>query len=120
MSEDYRSIARKRMKGHCRVCPACNGRACVGEVPGMGGLGTGSTFQNNYEALAQVTLNMTALHDVKVPDTGVTILGMNLKVPALAAPIGGVSFNMTAAVSEDDYIEAVLGGYKLTRSKSVV
>ena len=32
MSEDYRSIARKRMKGHCRVCPACNGRACVGEV----------------------------------------------------------------------------------------
>lgn len=110
MSEDYRSIARERMKGHCRVCPACNGRACVGEVPGMGGLGTGSTFQNNYEALAQVTLNMTALHDVKVPDTGVTILGMNLKVPALAAPIGGVPFNMTAEVSEDDYIEAVLGG----------
>ena len=29
-------------------------------------------------------------------------------MPALAAPIGGVSFNMTAEVGKDDYIEAVL------------
>jgi len=29
--------ARKLMKGYCRVCPECNGVACAGEVPGMGG-----------------------------------------------------------------------------------
>lgn len=110
MSEDYRKIARERMKGKCRVCPACNGRACVGEVPGMGGLGSGASFQNNFDALAAVTLNMTALHDVKTPDTSTSILGIDLKVPAMAAPIGGVSFNMTAEVTEEAYIEAVLGG----------
>ena len=36
--------ARERMKGHCRVCPVCDGKACAGEVPGMGGLGTGASF----------------------------------------------------------------------------
>lgn len=76
----------------------------------MGGLGTGAAFQNNFEALAAVRLNMTALHEVKTPDTGTKLLGFDLRVPALAAPIGGVSFNMTDAVQEDDYIEAVLGG----------
>ena len=111
MSEDYRSVARERMKGFCRVCPVCNGRACAGEVPGMGGLNTGASFHNNVSALAEVTLNMTALHDVKSPDTSTHLLGVDLKLPVLAAPIGGVSFNMTREdISEDAYIDAVLGG----------
>ncbi|MBO4300605.1 MAG: alpha-hydroxy-acid oxidizing protein [Desulfovibrio sp.] len=111
MSDDYRSIARERMKGFCRVCPVCDGRACAGEVPGMGGLTTGASFRNNVTALADVTLNMTVLHEVKSPDTSTKLLGMEFKVPALAAPIGGVSFNMTKEhVSEDAYIEAVLSG----------
>ncbi|MBQ9452552.1 MAG: alpha-hydroxy-acid oxidizing protein [Desulfovibrio sp.] len=110
MSDDYRSIARERMKGFCRVCPVCDGKACAGEVPGMGGLTTGASFRNNVTALTDVTLNMTVLHDVKTPDTSTTVLGVKLSVPVLAAPIGGVSFNMTKDVSEDDYIDAVLGG----------
>lgn len=110
MADDLKILARERMKGHCKVCPACNGRTCSGQVPGMGGLGTGASFQNNFDALASVTLNMTALHDVKIPDTSTRFLGVDLKMPAIAAPIGGVSFNMTDAVSEDDYIESVLGG----------
>ena len=69
MAENVKATARAFMKGHCRVCPQCNGRACAGEVPGMGGLGTGSAFQNNFDALRAVTLNMTALHGVKAPDT---------------------------------------------------
>ena len=68
MAENVREKARALMKGHCRVCPQCNGRACAGEVPGMGGLGTGSAFQNNFDALRAVTLNMTALHGVKAPE----------------------------------------------------
>lgn len=114
MSDDVRSVARERMKGHCRVCPVCDGRACAGEVPGMGGLTTGASFRNNVAALADVMLNMTVLHDVKTPDTSTNLLGMPLQVPALAAPIGGVSFNMTKDVSEDDYLEAVLGGCEAT------
>ena len=37
--KEIRAAARERMKGHCRVCPVCDGKACSGEVPGMGGLG---------------------------------------------------------------------------------
>ena len=83
--KEIRAAARERMKGHCRVCPVCDGKACAGEVPGMGGLGT-------------------------EPRTGCTILGIDLSFPVMAAPIGGVSFNMSDAMSEDDYIFAILEG----------
>ena len=36
--------ARQNLNGSCKVCKACNGVACSGEVPGMGGKGTGSAF----------------------------------------------------------------------------
>ena len=36
--KEVRDKARQLMKGYCRVCPVCNGKACSGEVPGMGGL----------------------------------------------------------------------------------
>ena len=108
--KEIRAAARERMKGHCRVCPVCDGKACAGEVPGMGGLGTGASFRNNREALNACKLNMTALHDAREPRTGCTILGIDLSFPVMAAPIGGVSFNMSDAMSEDDYIFAILEG----------
>jgi 4-hydroxymandelate oxidase len=43
MSE-IRKRARERMGGICRVCRVCDGRVCRGEVPGMGGIGTGASF----------------------------------------------------------------------------
>jgi isopentenyl diphosphate isomerase/L-lactate dehydrogenase-like FMN-dependent dehydrogenase len=108
---EIRDRAREQMKGYCRVCPVCDGRVCAGEVPGMGGLGTGSSFRNNVEALAARKLNMRLLHDVTDPDTAVATMGLELSMPVLAAPIGGVSFNMGAPeVSEEDYIMSVLGG----------
>ena len=39
--KEVRNQAREKMKGYCRVCPICNGVACAGEVPGMGGSLTG-------------------------------------------------------------------------------
>ena len=39
---ELRENAKEKLKGYCRVCPVCNGRACAGEVPGMGGAGTGT------------------------------------------------------------------------------
>ena len=38
--QELRARARERMKGYCRVCPVCDGRACAGETPGMGGIGS--------------------------------------------------------------------------------
>lgn len=108
--KEIRRNARDLMKGYCRVCRVCDGKACAGEVPGMGGLGTGRGFISNIEALSRRCFNMRLLHDVQAPDTHVSVLGKRLAMPVLAAPIGGVSFNMGGGVSEEDYIEAVIGG----------
>jgi isopentenyl diphosphate isomerase/L-lactate dehydrogenase-like FMN-dependent dehydrogenase len=109
---DFRETARERMKGFCRVCPVCDGRACAGEVPGMGGLGTGSSFKANVDALARLTFNLRTIHAAAEPDTRAELLGMSLAMPVLAAPIGGVSFNMGGKVTEEEYISAVLAGCK--------
>jgi hypothetical protein len=61
---ELRKAARERLKGYCRVCRRCDGRACAGEVPGMGGAGTGRGFTANVEALAGWRFNMRTLHGV--------------------------------------------------------
>jgi isopentenyl diphosphate isomerase/L-lactate dehydrogenase-like FMN-dependent dehydrogenase len=108
--KDIRKKARERMKGYCRVCPVCNGVACAGQVPGMGGLGTASSFKANVAALAAERFNMRSIHTVETPDTSVSLLGYDLSMPVLAAPIGGVEFNMGGSVSEEDYIRAIILG----------
>lgn len=108
--KEYYDVAKEKMKGFCRVCPQCNGKACVGQVPGMGGLGTGSSFAANVESLARYKFNMRLIHDVTAPDTSIDFLGKKLSMPVLAAPIGGVSFNMGGGISEEAYIESVIDG----------
>ena len=115
--KEIRDNARKMMETFCKVCPICNGKACAGQVPGMGGLGSGSSFTNNVRTLTKIKFNMRLIHDVTEPDTTVTVLGKKLALPVLAAPIGGVSFNMGGAVSEEDYIEAIINGCK---SKAII
>jgi len=108
--KDVRKRARELMEGYCKVCPVCNGKACAGEVPGMGGLGTGSSFMNNVAALSALRFNMRLLHAAEQPETDTTVLGLKLSMPVLAAPIGGVGFNMGGKITEQEYVDAVLGG----------
>lgn len=108
--KEIRKTARDLMTGFCRVCPVCNGKACAGEVPGMGGLGTGSAFMANVQALAKVTFNMRLVHEITEPDTSTSILGLDLSMPVMAAPIGGISFNMGGKRSEEEYINAIIDG----------
>ncbi len=110
--KETRKTARDLMTGFCRVCPVCNGKACAGEVPGMGGLGTGSAFMANVQALAKVTFNMRLVHEITEPNTRTNILGLDLSMPVMAAPIGGVSFNMGGKRSEEEYINAIIDGCK--------
>lgn len=105
------------MDGFCRVCRVCDGRSCAGEVPGMGGIGTGAAFQDNIQALTECRFQMRVIHDVVEPDTRTEILGISLAIPVLAAPIGGVSFNMGGKLSEDAYIAAKLEG---CREKGII
>ena len=110
--KEMNKIARDLMTGFCRVCPVCNGKACAGEVPGMGGLGTGSAFMANVSALAKVKFKMRLMHGITEPDTRTSFLGLDLSMPVMAAPIGGVSFNMGGKRTEEEYITAVIDGCK--------
>lgn len=111
-----REEARKKLKGYCRVCPVCDGRACSGEVPGMGGTGTGAAFRANLEALNKYRLNLRTLHDAKNPDTTCRLFGLSLKTPVLAAPLTGSSYNMGGALSEREFVGMIISGSKAAGS----
>lgn len=102
--------ARENLNGSCRVCPVCNGKACAGEVPGMGGKGTGDAFLANVEALDSYKLNMRVIHDAKDPDTSVELFGKKMDVPVFAAPVSGTTLNMGGKFTEEEYISWVIGG----------
>ncbi|EGW37109.1 alpha-hydroxy-acid oxidizing protein [Desulfosporosinus sp. OT] len=105
-----RQTAREKLKGFCRVCPECNGKVCAGEVPGMGGLGTGASFKSNVEMLAAFRLNMRTLHGAKNPDTTYKLFGQDLATPILGAPITGNVYNMGGALNEEEWAEAIIQG----------
>lgn len=64
----------------------------------------------NVAALARYTFNMRLVHEISEPDTRVSLLGLDLSLPVLAAPIGGVSFNMGGKRTEEEYITAIIDG----------
>ncbi len=108
--QEINKNARERMKGFCRVCPVCNGVACAGEVPGMGGSLTASAFKSNVSDLAKVKLKMKTIHDAKNPDLAFDFFGNKLNVPIITAPITGSKFNMGGYLSEEEYINSVVNG----------
>ncbi|MPQ43747.1 alpha-hydroxy-acid oxidizing protein [Clostridium tarantellae] len=110
MDEKIRKIARERYNGSCKVCRVCNGIACAGEVPGIGGKGTGEAFIRNVQALNEIKLNMRVIHNAKNPDTSVELFGKKMKLPLFAAPITSTKLNMGGLVSEEEYITSVIEG----------
>jgi len=107
---EVKLAAREKFQGSCRVCPVCNGVACTGEVPGMGGVGTGITFRNNVTALAGYRFNLHTVHDINEPKMSCSLFGLDLAIPVIAAPIGGLSFNIKGALSEDAFVTSVVDG----------
>ncbi|WP_434796882.1 alpha-hydroxy-acid oxidizing protein [Terrisporobacter vanillatitrophus] len=108
--KDMLKEARENLNGSCRVCKACNGVVCAGEVPGMGGKDTGSAFVENFKSLQDVKINMRVIHNVSNPDTSVELFGKKMKAPIFAAPITGTTLNMGGKISEREYITPVVEG----------
>jgi isopentenyl diphosphate isomerase/L-lactate dehydrogenase-like FMN-dependent dehydrogenase len=108
--KEIREQARKLLKGYCRLCRVCDGRACAGQVPGMGGVGTGRSFMNNVDALRKVQLNQRVIHDAVRPDTSLEFMGHTLSLPVMAAPIAGMGISFGGLMGEEDYLRAVLTG----------
>lgn len=110
---DYKEMlkkAKENLNGRCRVCPSCNGVVCAGEVPGMGGKGTGAAFKENFDALNSYKLNMRVIHGAKNPDTSIELFGKKMDIPVFAAPVSGTTLNMGGKFSEEEYISWVIGG----------
>ena len=104
--------ARQVLYPICRVCPQCDGVACAGEFPGIGGLGSGMSFQNNFTALQRVHLKLRPLSGNKNPDCSTVIFGQKISFPAMAAPLGGLAVNFPSLhdMSEAQYFDAIIGG----------
>lgn len=102
--------AREKLKKFCYVCKSCDGKDCPSGVPGMGGIGSGSSFRSNIEALKKYKISTRVIHSVTSPDTSTAFFGQKLSFPVMAAPITGTVTNMGGAMDELEYNTAVVKG----------
>ncbi|MBQ1407818.1 MAG: alpha-hydroxy-acid oxidizing protein [Eubacterium sp.] len=110
---DYKEVlknAAEIMGPNCKVCPVCNGVACKGKVPGVGGIGTGAAFTNCVEYLSKIKIMMDAVHEDFEADTGVELFGRKFSAPVFVAPIGGMGMNYNGYLTEEQYTRYVVYG----------
>ena len=107
---DVRNNAREKISGKCKVCLECNGLVCRGQVPGMGGKGSGNGFIRNVEQLKNVKIHMDTLYESGKIDASVEMFGRTFKYPFFAAPIGGVKVNYGEGHTDTSYSDAVVKG----------
>ncbi|RNC28487.1 MAG: L-lactate dehydrogenase [Candidatus Dichloromethanomonas elyunquensis] len=113
---EIRSQAKVKLAGVCQVCRICDGKACAGKVPGMGGIGTGSSFKHNVEALDRYSLNLRVIHKVNEPCLEYSLFGKKLKMPVMGAAIGGGTINYNDAITEHDLNSAIIEGCSVAGS----
>ena len=118
--KEIRSLAKDRMKGVCNLCSECNGIYCSGQVPGMGGTGSGRAMKRSYEKISQVKLNLKTIHEAKKPETNIMIFNQNLSLPLISAPVTGSEINMGGYLSEADYCKAVVSGSKMAGTFAMI
>lgn len=105
-----RQRARTALKGICNVCPVCDGRSCPTGVPGMGGIGTGTSLRNNFDALAAYQVNMRVLHDRKDQSLDLNLFGCRLSFPILGAAVAGARVNFQERLTEEELARAMVIG----------
>lgn len=118
--KEIRKNAREKMKGFCILCPVCDGVWCRGCVPGMGGTGSGGSFQANYNSLEKIKFILKTIHSAKDPKINTHMFGLNLSMPIFSAPITGTKFNMGGGVTEEEYTTDVISGSKMVGSIGMI
>ncbi len=114
--QEIRKKALERVSAQCKVCPVCNGIVCAGKIPGMGGIGSGISFQNNINALARHHLVLRTLHQANEPDTKTSLWGREMALPVMAAPVGSVALNLGSDMSDVDYTRLALRGCRAAQT----
>jgi 4-hydroxymandelate oxidase len=118
--EDVRNTAREKLKGICGVYKDCDGdsrRLCQGQsygrALGIGGIGSGASFNNNFLALRKYNLKMELIEKDIVPNTFYDFFGLKLTMPIMAASVAGVnSFGGESVITEQEFCHAVVQGCK--------
>ncbi|MDR2772034.1 MAG: alpha-hydroxy-acid oxidizing protein [Elusimicrobiota bacterium] len=108
--EIWKTAGEKINKNKCKVCPVCDGKACGGLIPGMGGMGSGATFRNNIEAFAKKNLVMRVLHEASDVNCELTLWGRKLSMPVFAAPIGDIVSQIDGHLSIPQYTQHLIDG----------
>ena len=102
--------AREVMAPKCRVCPECNGKACKGEIPGLGGIGNGSSFTVCREYLSRVKVLMNLVYEPNELDTSIELFGRRFAMPIFMAPIGGMDSNYNGYMTDEDFANMSIRG----------
>jgi len=111
--KDYNEVltlARRRLVDICNVCPECDGKACIGKVPGCGSKGSGASFTDCRNYFKSIKVYMDAIHPEFLPNQKIEMFGTEFMHPFFVAPIGGMSLNYGGRMSEEAYARAVLKG----------
>lgn len=116
--EDVRNIAREKLKGICGVYKDCDGdprRLCQGQsygrALGIGGIGSGTSFNNNFLAVRKYKLKMKLINEDFAPDTKYSFFGKELSIPIMAASVAGVnSFGGDKVITEEEFCRSVVLG----------
>lgn len=109
--EDIFKTAKERFNGSCYVCKECNGEACRGKMPGIGGVGTGQTFVENVKAFKKYKILPRYIYTNSFEiDTSIDFLGIRLSLPVVVSPVTGTKTNLGGVVDELDYLRWVMKG----------
>lgn len=105
--QELAEAARGKM-GICKACPVCNGRGCLGKIPGPGAKGSGMVATRNYSAWQQVRLLMDTIHPTFSADTSTTLFGRALALPVMVAPLGDVNRHYGPEYDQETYNDVIL------------
>ena len=116
--EDVRARAKEKLKSFCMVYKDCDGapsRFCQGQhygrSLGIGGMGSGASFHNNWLALRKLQLKTKLISEHFEPDTTFTCFGKQLSMPIMSASVAGVnSFGGEKVITEQAFCQATVQG----------
>lgn len=104
--------AKEVIGNSCVVCKECNGIACRGQIPGVGGKMSGDTFMRNRQKINEIKLNMDTIYAKGEIDTTIELFGKSFALPIFAAPVGGLNLHYSDKLNDETYSRAIISGCK--------